>query len=98
MKVKFYTLGCKVNQYESQAMTEQLLNNGYTLAQGEEKADVIIVNLSGEHFLQFVVGCEVKTRGTELFDRELHFLVVKVLGCAVGCNVFFLSYVVVTAY
>ncbi len=44
MKVKFYTLGCKVNQYESQAMTEQLLNNGYTLAQGEEKADVIVVN------------------------------------------------------
>ena len=44
MKVKFYTLGCKVNQYESQAMTEQLLNNGYTLCSPKEKADVIVVN------------------------------------------------------
>ena len=44
MKVKFYTLGCKVNQYESQAMTEQLLNNGYELCEGKEKADVIVVN------------------------------------------------------
>ncbi|MBR3817307.1 MAG: tRNA (N(6)-L-threonylcarbamoyladenosine(37)-C(2))-methylthiotransferase MtaB [Clostridia bacterium] len=44
MKVKFYTLGCKVNQYESQAMTEQLLNKGYELCTGEEKADVIVVN------------------------------------------------------
>ena len=44
MKVKFYTLGCKVNQYESQAMTEQLLNKGYELCEGNEKADVIVVN------------------------------------------------------
>lgn len=44
MKVKFYTLGCKVNQYESQAMTEQLLNKGYELCEGKEKADVIVVN------------------------------------------------------
>ena len=44
MKVKFYTLGCKVNQYESQAMTEQLLNKGYELCEGDEKADVIVVN------------------------------------------------------
>lgn len=44
MKVKFYTLGCKVNQYESQAMTEQLENKGYELCYGKEKADVIVVN------------------------------------------------------
>ncbi len=44
MKVKFYTLGCKVNQYETQAMTEQLINRGYQLCEGKEKADVIVVN------------------------------------------------------
>ena len=50
MKVKFYTLGCKVNQYESQAMTEQLLNNGYELCAGKEKADIIVVNSGQVHF------------------------------------------------
>ena len=31
MTVAFYTLGCKVNQYESEAMAEQLIKNGYTI-------------------------------------------------------------------
>ncbi len=44
MKVKFYTLGCKVNQYESQAMAEQLTKRGYEIVNGKEKADVFIVN------------------------------------------------------
>jgi threonylcarbamoyladenosine tRNA methylthiotransferase MtaB len=44
MKVKFVTLGCKVNQYESEVMLETLLQNGFT--QGEENlpADVVVVN------------------------------------------------------
>ncbi|MEE1320091.1 MAG: tRNA (N(6)-L-threonylcarbamoyladenosine(37)-C(2))-methylthiotransferase MtaB [Acutalibacteraceae bacterium] len=44
MKVKFYTLGCKVNQYESQAMAEQLIKHGYEVVSGKEKADVFVVN------------------------------------------------------
>ena len=44
MKVKFYTLGCKVNQYESQAMAEQLARHGYEVVTGKEKADVFVVN------------------------------------------------------
>ncbi len=44
MKVKFYTLGCKVNQYESQAMAEQLTKRGYDIAAGKEKADIFVVN------------------------------------------------------
>ncbi len=44
MKVKFYTLGCKVNQYESQAMAEQLVRHGYEVVTGKEKADVFVVN------------------------------------------------------
>ena len=31
MRVKFVTLGCKVNQYESEAMLEQLLSGELTL-------------------------------------------------------------------
>ncbi len=42
--VRFYTLGCKVNQYDSQAMLEQFLQHGYTTAQPGEPADVYVVN------------------------------------------------------
>ena len=44
MKVKFYTLGCKVNQYESQAIGEKLKKRGFEITDGKETADVVIVN------------------------------------------------------
>lgn len=44
MKIAFYTLGCKVNQYETQAMTEIMLKNGYEIADGSEIADVCVIN------------------------------------------------------
>ena len=43
-KFKVVTLGCRTNQYESQAYTDQLRSMGYVLAQEEESADVCIVN------------------------------------------------------
>ena len=43
-KVFFYTLGCKVNQYETEAMTELFEGAGYGVADSAEEADVIIVN------------------------------------------------------
>lgn len=44
MKVKVITLGCKVNQYESEAMLSALLQNGFSLAEDKEPADVVILN------------------------------------------------------
>ena len=44
MKVSFYTLGCKVNQYETQSMREQFLAAGYEIAEEEEGADVCVIN------------------------------------------------------
>lgn len=43
-KVVFHTLGCKTNQYDSEAMLERLLDGGYELAREGEPADVVIVN------------------------------------------------------
>lgn len=43
-KVAFHTLGCKVNQYETQAMLELFLKKGYEEAAFEEKADVYVIN------------------------------------------------------
>lgn len=44
MKAAFYTLGCKVNQYETQIMTQQLKEVGYEIVSPDEYADVYIVN------------------------------------------------------
>jgi threonylcarbamoyladenosine tRNA methylthiotransferase MtaB len=44
MKVYFYTLGCKVNQYETQEMSELLEKNGYTIIYNAADADVAVVN------------------------------------------------------
>lgn len=44
MKAAFYTLGCKVNQYESQAMAQSLEKHGFIITDHSEKADVYIIN------------------------------------------------------
>ena len=44
MKVNIITLGCKVNQFESQAMFKQLFDNGYEPAGDHEPADITIIN------------------------------------------------------
>ncbi|RHG33773.1 tRNA (N(6)-L-threonylcarbamoyladenosine(37)-C(2))-methylthiotransferase MtaB [Fusobacterium varium] len=43
-RVAFYTLGCKVNQYETESIKNQLLKKGYTETAFEEKAEIYIVN------------------------------------------------------
>lgn len=43
MTFYFYTLGCKVNQYESQVMRELLLKKGF-IASTKSNADIIIIN------------------------------------------------------
>ncbi len=42
--VSFYTLGCKVNQYETEAMAEAFENAGYELVDFSEAADVYVIN------------------------------------------------------
>lgn len=44
MKVSVITLGCKVNQYESQAMLGQLTNAGFQACEADESADVVLIN------------------------------------------------------
>ena len=40
----FYTLGCKVNQYETEAMSEIFSKNGYKIADFNEVCDVYVIN------------------------------------------------------
>ena len=44
MKIAFHTLGCKVNQYETEAMKEQFRTAGHEIVGEEDFADVYIIN------------------------------------------------------
>jgi threonylcarbamoyladenosine tRNA methylthiotransferase MtaB len=44
MKVAFATLGCRVNQYESEAMTERFIRDGYEVVKFEDYSDVYVIN------------------------------------------------------
>ncbi len=43
-KAAFYTLGCKVNQYETEAMAELFSSAGYKICDFSDKADVYVIN------------------------------------------------------
>lgn len=63
MKAKIFTLGCKVNQYESQAMLESLLDGGFQQAGEEEQADLLVVN-------SCTVTAEGDRKARQLLRRE----------------------------
>ena len=44
MNITFYTLGCKVNQYETEVMREAFENKGHTVVSDSMPFDVIIIN------------------------------------------------------
>ena len=44
MRAAICTLGCKVNQYETQAMEQELLRRGHTLVDFEAEADLYVIN------------------------------------------------------
>ncbi len=44
MRVAFYTLGCKVNQYETNILQQQFAAAGYDIVAFEEEADVYVIN------------------------------------------------------
>ena len=78
-KVAFYTLGCKVNQYETSAMEQSFIENGYSICNLNEKPDVAVVNT-----------CTV----TNISDRKSRQVIRKikddngnVIVVAVGCYV-----------
>lgn len=44
MKAAFYTLGCKVNQYDTQVMRNRMEAAGYQIVSFDEEADIYIIN------------------------------------------------------
>ena len=76
MKVKFYTLGCKVNQYESQAIGEKLQKHGFEIT-SDKNADVFVVNSC-----TVTASADQKTRqAVRRFKRNNPDAVVILTGC-----------------
>jgi len=44
LKIAFYTLGCKVNQYETQAIAETFERLGYEIVDFDQEADIYVIN------------------------------------------------------
>lgn len=44
MKVAFYTLGCRVNSYDSNMMAELFRNEGFEICDYNDKADIYVIN------------------------------------------------------
>ena len=44
MKVAFYTLGCKVNTYESEVLMNKFKREGYEIVDFNDLADVYVIN------------------------------------------------------
>ena len=64
MKYSIYTLGCKVNQYESEAMAEKLEENGIVKAKRNEQADICIINTCA-------VTSEAERKARQIIRREI---------------------------
>ena len=77
MKAAFYTLGCKVNQYETESMREQFRRAGFNVVPEDEAADVYVINTC--------TVTNMADRKSRQFIRKAHKLnpgaVVAVTGC-----------------
>ncbi len=76
-KVAFYTLGCKVNQYETEAMSEIFEDSGYEAVDFSEKADVYVINTCTVTGLSARKSRQMIRRAKAVNDKA----VVAVVGC-----------------
>lgn len=79
MKIYFYTLGCRVNQYETDAARELFIEKGHTITESAEEADVCIVNTC-------TVTGEADRKSRQQL-RKMARLNENAIVCAMGCAV-----------
>lgn len=63
MRAAFYTLGCKVNQYETQILIQQFWADGFDITDPSQQADVYVVN-----------SCTVTSTGDKKTRQVIHRL------------------------
>ena len=78
MKVYFYTLGCRVNQYETDAAREKFLEAGFERSEKPEDADVCVINTC-------TVTGEADRKSRQSL-RKMARLNPNAIVCAMGCG------------
>jgi len=79
MKVAFYTLGCKVNQYETEAMREAFIKAGHTSVTEDAPFDAVVINSC-----TVTAESDRKNRQTvRRFRRERPDAIIILTGCMV---------------
>ena len=79
MNIAFYTLGCKVNQYETEAMREAFIKKGHTVVSDNAEFDAIVINSC-----TVTAESDRKTRQTlHRFRKERPDAVIVLTGCMV---------------
>ena len=76
-KVFFITLGCKVNQYETNGMAQKFEENGYEIVQKNEEADLCVVNTC--------TVTNMSDRKSRQMLRRIKSLNPNIITIAVGC-------------
>lgn len=77
MRVFFHTLGCKVNRYETERMSEQLNSIGFILSENPKDADLIVINSC-----TVTAESDRKTRQlTRRYKRQNENAVILLTGC-----------------
>ena len=77
MKAAFHTLGCKVNQYETEALKEQFKEAGYEIVPDDCFADVYVVNTC--------TVTNLADRKSRQFIRRARKVNPEALVCVTGC-------------
>ena len=78
MKVVVYTLGCKVNQYDSDSIIAGFLKKGYAVTDKMERADVYVINTCA-------VTAEAERKSRQIMQRAKSLnpdAKIFVVGCA----------------
>ena len=78
MNVYFYTLGCRVNQYETDAVRQAFIEAGYEIISEPSDADVVVVNTC-------TVTSEADRKSRQQL-RRMARLSPKAVICAMGCS------------
>lgn len=79
MNIAFHTLGCKVNQYETEVMREAFIKKGYTVVSDNAPFDIIIINSC-----TVTAESDRKTRQTlNHFRKENPEAIIVLTGCMV---------------
>ena len=77
MKAAFYTLGCKVNQYETETIREQFRKDGFDIVPDNVPADVYVVNTC--------TVTNLADRKSRQYIRKAHRLNPDAVICVTGC-------------